>query len=65
MLFAQVLPVYLKNLPIVEDHEEDEVVFTCLHQLMRDENVFDTGMQARVIQLFAEAAINQDVKEGL
>ena len=65
MFFVQILPVFLANLPIQEDHDEDAAVYGCLATLLRDQEVAgDVTNVAKIADIFAKVVTNDDVTRG-
>ncbi|KAK2966659.1 hypothetical protein RJ640_002357 [Escallonia rubra] len=54
----QVLPVFLKALPLKEDHEESMTVYSCLCNLVLSSNAQILSLVPELITLFAQVAIS-------
>ncbi|KAK1386133.1 importin-4 [Heracleum sosnowskyi] len=54
----QVLPVFLKVLPLKEDHEESMVVYSCVCNLVLTSNSQMLSLVPELVNLFAQVAIS-------
>lgn len=56
----QVLPVFLKVLPLKEDHEESVAVYGCVCTLVLSSNPQVLALVPDLVRLFAEVAVSPD-----
>ncbi|CAH9082136.1 unnamed protein product [Cuscuta europaea] len=54
----QVLPVFLKVLPLKEDHEESAVVYSCICSLVLSSNSHILALVPQLVNLFAQVAVS-------
>lgn len=55
----QVLPVFLKALPIKEDHEESSAVYSCVCNLVLSSHPQTLSLVPDLVNLFAQVASSQ------
>lgn len=56
----QVIPVFLKVLPLKEDHEESEVVYSCVCNLVLSANPQILSLVPALVNVFAQVAVSPD-----
>lgn len=62
----QVLPVFLANLPLEEDHDEDAVVYSCLLNVFRREDVLsDEKLSGEIFQVLVKVLRDDKVGEEI
>ncbi|KAG0485277.1 hypothetical protein HPP92_009356 [Vanilla planifolia] len=61
----QVLPVFLKALPLREDHEESMVVYSCICNLILSSNPQVLTLVPEVINVFAQVALSPDESDDV
>ncbi|XAR49390.1 hypothetical protein NMG60_11032575 [Bertholletia excelsa] len=54
----QVLPVFLKVLPLKEDHEESMAVYSCVCNLVQSSNAQILSLVPELVNLFAQVAVS-------
>nr|XP_039255508.1 importin-4-like isoform X1 [Styela clava] len=62
----QVIPVLLDHLPIVQDHEEDAVVYSCLCRML-NEVCINVEIKSRIIKLFVTGmeGVEQEIQSSI
>lgn len=59
----QALPVLLEHLPIVEDHEEDGIVYSCISMILLEED-FSEALMIHMLTILIRVLGIVEIEQG-